>query len=404
MFKSIRKYGILVLVAMMALTSCMNKNARKNNYPTPNVNFNLPVGHVYTIDTLLQMLYPQYPNTSTVTEFKFTEDASVYGIVLDDETSGNLYKAAFIEDNGKALELYMKSTSGLRIGDSIRVYLKGATLSEYSGTPQIQDLDPKNVTILANGKYIEPTEMTTNQVNNSYICRLVKFVNVEFAAEDRDNTFAPKDAYGQYTLNQYDDNCNLLDSKVIVRTSNYASFATKQLPQGKGSIIGILTYYSTNNVWQFTIRSYSEVQMENDPCEEPVIIIDPEGTGTEDDPYNMAAAIINQNTEAQWIKGYIVGAANISNGNITNDSQITWEAPFTINENVTNIILADVEGERDINKCIVVYLPSNAASGIRQINLKDHPENLGKTLKVKGDLKTFLGKPGMKNTNEYELN
>ena len=404
MFKSIRKYGILVLVAMMVLTSCMDKNAKKNNYPTPNVNFNLPVGHVYTVDTLLQMLYPQYPNTSTVTEFKFTEDASVYGIVLDDETSGNLYKAAFIEDNGKALELYMKSTSGLRIGDSIRVYLKGATLSEYSGTPQIQDLDPKNVTILANGKYIEPTEMTTNQVNNSYICRLVKFVNVEFAAEDRHNTFAPKDAYGQYTLNQYDDNCNLLDSKVVVRTSNYASFATKQLPQGKGSIIGILTYYSTNNVWQFTIRSYSEVQMENDPCEEPVIIIDPEGTGTEDDPYNMAAAIINQGSEGQWIKGYIVGSANIANGNITNDSQITWEAPFTANENVTNIILADVEGERDINKCVVVYLPSNAASGIRQINLKDHPENLGKTLKVKGDLKTFLGKPGMKNTNEYELN
>ena len=52
MSKSIRKYGILVLVAMMVMTSCMDKNARKNNYPTPNVNFVLPVGDVYTIDTL----------------------------------------------------------------------------------------------------------------------------------------------------------------------------------------------------------------------------------------------------------------------------------------------------------------------------------------------------------------
>ena len=90
MLKSIKNIGILVLIAMVVMTSCMNKNARKNNYPTPDVNFELPVGHVYTIDTLLTMLYPNYPNLSVVSEFSFTEDASVYGIVTDDETSGNL--------------------------------------------------------------------------------------------------------------------------------------------------------------------------------------------------------------------------------------------------------------------------------------------------------------------------
>ena len=161
MLKSIKKYGILVLIAMLVLTSCMDKNKRKNNYPTPNVNFELPVGQVYTIDTLLLMLNPNTP-------FKFTEDASVYGIVTDDETSGNLYKASFIQDGDKAIELYMKSTSGLRIGDSVRVYLKGATLSEYSGTPQIQDLDPKNVTILANNKFIEPLEISTADIVESH--------------------------------------------------------------------------------------------------------------------------------------------------------------------------------------------------------------------------------------------
>ena len=395
MLKSIKKYGILVLIAMIVMTSCMDKNKRKNNYPVPGIDFTLPVGHVYTIDTLLYM--QQVEGTH-----HFTQDASVYGIVTDDETSGNLYKAAFIQDGDKAIELYMKSTSGLRIGDSVRVYLKGATLSEYSGTPQIQDLEPKNVTILANGLFLEPTEILTSQVNNSFKCRLVKFNHVEFRAADRDNTYAPDDAYGQFTLAQYDENCNLLDETIIVRTSNYASFAKRKLPQGNGSIIGILTYYSTGNAWQFTIRTISEVQMDNDPCEESVI--NPAGTGTQSDPYNIAAGIANQGTDDKWITGFIVGAANIATGSITNDSQISWGPTFTENANITNIILADNVDERDINKCVVVYLPSDAPSGIRNINLKDHPENWHKVLKVHGNLKAFLGKSGMKDTNEYELN
>ena len=395
MLKSIKKYSILVLIAVFVLTSCIDKNQRKNNYPTPNINFELPVGDVYTIDTLLYMWHAEGTHT-------FTQDASVYGIVTDDEASGNLYKASFIQDGDKAIELYMKSTSGLRIGDSVRVYLKGATLSEYSGTPQIQDLEPTHVTILANNKFIAPEEISTTEINSNYICRLVKFNHVEFRAADRNNTYATDDAYGQFTLAQYDDNCNLLDERVIVRTSNYASFAKNQLPQGNGSIIGILTYYSTGNAWQFTIRTVSEVQMNNDPCEAPIIT--PTGSGTENDPYNIAGGVAYQGTDGQWIRGYIVGSANIASGSITNDSQISWGPEFTYNENITNLILADDASERDINKCVVVYLPSNAASGIRSINLKDHPENLGKILKVKGNLKAYLGKSGMKDTNEYTLN
>lgn len=393
MLKSIKKYSILVLLVMAVLTSCIDKNARKNNYPVPGVDFNLPVGRVYTIDTLLYMWHAEGTHT-------FNEDASVYGVVVGDETSGNIYKASFIQDGDAAIELYMKSTSGLRNGDSIRVYLKGATLSEYSGTPQIQDLDPNTITILANNKHIDPIEISTLDVTSDYICHLVKFNHVEFAAADRNNTFAPEDAYGQYNLNQYDDNCNLLDSKIIVRTSNYASFANKQLPQGNGSITGILTYYSGNSVWQFTIRSYSEVEMNNEPCEASVIL--PTGSGTQGDPYNVAAGIEHQGDTAQWVSGYIVGSANIAQGSITNDSQISWGPEFTEEANITNIILADDVNERDINKCMVVYLPSN--TGVRDINLKDHPENWHKIIKVKGDLRAYLGKSGMRNTNEYELN
>lgn len=397
MLNSIKKYGILVLVAMVILTSCMDKNARKNNYPVPNVDFTLPVGDVYTIDTLLYMLQAEGSH-------KFTQDASLYAIVVGDETSGNIYKAAYIMDGDDAMELYMKSTSGLRNGDSIRVYLKGTTLSEYSGTPQIQDLDPNNITILANNKHIEPEEISTLDVNTSYVCHLIKFNHVEFSATARDSTFATEDNYGEFNLNQYDENCNLLDTKVIVRTSNYASFANKQLPQGNGTITGILTYYSVKDTWQFIIRAYSEVNMNDDPCEAP---IDPgEGSGTQSDPYNITAGIIHQyDNDSVWIKGYIVGAVNVPFGvNVENDSQITWEPPFTTTPESNNVILADQPDERNINRCIIVSLSPTAPSGIyANVNLVEHEGNLGKTLKVRGVLGTNYGRNGMKKTNEYEL-
>ena len=132
--------------------------------------------------------------------------------------------------------------------------------------------------------------------------------------------------------------------------------------------------------------------------------VEPGGSGTEEDPYNIGAAIENQgDSEAKWICGYIVGSANISSGFIENDSQISWNAPFDMDSNKANVILADNADETDINKCVVVYLPSNAASGIRSINLFEHPENLGKQLTVKGELTTYLGKHEMKKSNEYSL-
>ena len=409
MLKSIKKYGILVFMAAAVLTSCIDKNQKENNYPTPGVGLDLPCidsCDVYSIDTLLYMWHAEGTH-------KFTQDSYVKGIVTDDETSGNLYKASFIQDGDKAIELYMKSTSGLRIGDSIHVYLKGATLSEYSGTPQIQDLDPINVKIIKNNKLIEPAEISTTQVNSNYLCRLVKFNMVEFRAADRDNTFATDNAYGQFNLAQYemqvignDTVYNLVDESIVVRTSNYASFAKTKLPQGNGYIIGILTYYSTNSVWQFTIRSISEVQMNNDPYEAtPIPPIEPSGTGTEDDPYNIAAAALNQSVaDSVWIRGYIVGSVNIPASQVvTNDSEISWEPPFDQAGNVNNVILADKIDERNINNCVIVSLTNNVPSNIRDINLKDHQENLGKILKVRGLLGTNYGKFGMKKSNEYEL-
>ena len=240
MKKYLKQSFILLALLGVLFTSC------KKDYPEPPIQ-DLPVGTVYTIDSILTM------ESGTV----FNEDASVYGIITADEHSGNLYKAAFLQDRatGKAIELYMNATSGVRIGDSIRVYLKDVTYTMYNGLPQLSNFEADgHIIILANNKPIEPAEASiADVVEGKYLAGLVKLNNVMFTER---NTFAEPTTYGNRTLVDPTDFSN----SVIVRTSNYANFANDSLPQGTGSLVCIASVYGST--WQLLIRSAKELEFD----------------------------------------------------------------------------------------------------------------------------------------------
>lgn len=234
------KISFIVLALLGVLfTSC------KKDYEEPPIQV-LPVGTVYTIDSILKM------ESGTV-----FDTASVYGIVTADERSGNLYKAAFLQDRatGAAIELYMNATSGVRIGDSIRVYLKDVTYTMYNGLPQLSNFEADgHIIILANNKPIEPAETTiANIVAGNHLAGLVKLSNVMFTEK---NTFAEPTTYGNRTLVDPTD----FSKTVIVRTSNYANFANDSLPQGVGNLVCIASVYGST--WQLLIRSASELEFD----------------------------------------------------------------------------------------------------------------------------------------------
>ena len=237
-----RVFNAFLLLAMvgMMFTAC------KKDYPEPPIQ-DLPIGTVYTIDSILKM----EPGTI------FTEDASVYGIITADEQSGNLYKAAFMQDRatGAAIELYLNAVSGVRIGDSIRVYLKGVTFAMYNNLPQLSNFEADgHIIILANNKEIKPAVATITEINQGkYLAGLVRLENVKFTEK---NTFADPTTYGNRTLI---DPLNPANS-VIVRTSNYANFANDSLPQGTGNLVAIAAVY--NSTWQLYIRSAKELEFD----------------------------------------------------------------------------------------------------------------------------------------------
>ena len=237
-----RVFNAFLLLALVGtlFTAC------KKEYPTPPIQ-DLPIGRVYTISEILAL------EPGTV----FNEDASVYGIITADEVSGNLYKAAFMQDRatGAAIELYLNAVSGVRIGDSVRIYLKDVTYAMYNNLPQLSNFEADgHIVILANNKPIEPALATIDEITQGkYLAGLVRLENVKFTEQ---NTLADPTTYGNRTLI---DPMNP-SSNVIVRTSNYANFANDSLPQGVGNLTAIATVY--NSTWQLIIRSARELEFD----------------------------------------------------------------------------------------------------------------------------------------------
>jgi hypothetical protein len=235
------------LAATLFLSGCVKKEFDKPPIKT------LPVGTVYTISQLRQM----YADSGAML---INYDASVYAYVTMDESTGNIYKSAYIQDADDAVNLHKSAAGGLRVGDSVRIYLKNTVLSEYAGMFQIDNVDPdSNIVIIANERYKQPETVTIpDLLTGNYQGKLIKLEGVQFRTTDLGLTFA--DANGSANRNLED--CN--DNSVLVRTSNYATFGDVVVPEGNGDLIAIAGEF--NGTIQLYIRTLSEVNLNGERC------------------------------------------------------------------------------------------------------------------------------------------
>ncbi len=225
----------------------------KKDFDRPPVG-NIPVGDVYTISELRQMYID---NGAT----QIQEDASVYGVVTMDESSGNIYKSAYIQDAEDAVNLHLKESGGVRVGDSIRVYLKDVVLSEYSGMFQLDNVhNDSNIIILANERYLTPKVVSLQELNTGdYQAQLVRVNGVQFMDTELGKNWADEESSANRNLEDCDDN------NIIVRSSNYANFAELELPSGKGTLVAISSVFGTTQ--QLILRTITEVDMNEERCE-----------------------------------------------------------------------------------------------------------------------------------------
>lgn len=111
-----------------------------------------------------------------------------------------------------------------------------------------------------------------------------------------------------------------------------------------------------------------------------------EADGTEAHPYSAADVITLNSTKKGpfYVKAYIIGTANgamdkIQTSNFSGD---------------TNIVIADKQGETEVDKFVPVQLPTGA---IRTAwGLKTNPDKLGKLVVIQANLENYFSVPGLK--------
>ena len=243
--KNLKYTYSIIAFALFTLASCTKE------FDDPTVK-TIPVGNVMTIAEVRDLYVPGE-------EVKITQDISVYGVVTADETTGNLYKEAYMQDETGALYMRFTSTSGLYIGDSIRVNLNGAKIYKYNQMLQVDSLHADNSILkIKTQQYRTPQLVTITDLMadiEGFQGKLIQLDNVRFVERNLGLTFADG------TLKE--DSSRFLEdlsaNQIEVRTSGYANFANDTLPAGNGSFIGISAQY--NSGIQLLIRNPNELTL-----------------------------------------------------------------------------------------------------------------------------------------------
>ena len=211
---------------------------------------------------------------------QFTEPTQIKGVVTGNDVQGNIYNQIAIED-GTGSMIICVAQGGmfgqLQVGREIVVELQDLYIGSYGQQPEIgtpytnkngrtyvsrmpRSLWQSHFKMLGM-KSASPTEFDKTMLSNSdYMkenCgRLMTIKGVKFQGANGKKVFAAdKDKDAANSVNRSLQ--GISSNQLVVRTSTYADFANKPMPQGEVDITGIFTRY--NNTWQVLIREESDI-------------------------------------------------------------------------------------------------------------------------------------------------
>lgn len=214
--------------------------------------------------------------------FRTLGDSTIYGVVTADDRSGNFYKNIIIQDSTGGICVAIAATSlynDYPIGRKIYVKLKGLTVVNYHGLPEvalsavISSGGSTSVTglptsllttYIVKGSYpntVVPLKMRLDDLITNYSPYLNMLVEIEGMEVDSTNVglqYAAPSLLAIATSRILHPCPNPNNTSLALYNSGYATFQPAILPAGKGNITGIFSFY---NSIQFLIRDSSDVKL-----------------------------------------------------------------------------------------------------------------------------------------------
>lgn len=418
-----KKSLIYIYTALLALAGSVSLSSCDDDFERPPMVVPTAKRHANTtIAELKTKFYTGESNYATLVEKR--DDGTDYiikGRVISSDQAGNFFKQLVIEDETGAIQVNIDSYDlykTYQYGQEIVIDVTGLYVGAYGKLMQIgstpnnnypgriaSDLATKQIEV--NG-LAEPEKIVAGEYTIAALNDLISNQE-EFLAKQcclvsiKDVTF--KDA-GKATLADKDKNTSRTISDgtgdMIVYTSGYSDFYDYYCPEGKGTIVGILSFF--NRSWQIRLIGVSEDENVADTMrgligyelskapgtggDTPTPTPTPGDAGTKEKPYTVANVQAGATGTGVWVKGYIVGwidGKTLADGAKFNADGVTVSS---------NVMLADAADAATTAKIIPVQLPSGEIR--KAVNLQDNPANYKKEVLLKGNLVAYFGVPGLK--------
>ncbi|MFN4893113.1 MAG: DUF5689 domain-containing protein [Bacteroidota bacterium] len=368
----------LLLGAVMLLTqlSCKKEIAEPPVLGDPSL----------VANTTIQSLKSRYNGGQAV---QVADDVIIEGVVSCDDRSGNYYQQIAIQDGTGGILLRIAGSNhytNYPVGRKLYVKCKGLYIGQYVGTIQLgggldsnflssggvtllaQNLQPAHIYRGALNQPIEPVVVNASQLGitlqDQYSSMLIKLVGYEFNAADTAKAFSDADQSG----NRIVQGCaNPTGNRITLRTSNYSKFASANIPNGNGEIVGVYSYFAGNNpAKQLSIRDENDVQFNGARCGSgPTTIMNTS------DLRAMYTGSITYGPNGKRITGVVISDRSTNNLNARNiylqqgdglsgivvrfDANHSFNLGDSIDVNVTGMELSEFNGLLQVNNVPLSY-------------------------------------------------
>ncbi len=287
-----KKFNILFALVMGAVsfTSCMDED-----WKTPeNITDNPPYGNndiaVYCDKTAelynqkvttIEQLKEQYKDVISNNSCKeITDDIQLQVVVNGNDQGGNIYKQISVQDATGGIIVGINATDQfafMPVNQKILINLKGAYIGGYGEMAQIGTqynagigrMEPSDwegrVRLLTQAESADSVSAIADTIDfdgslpkKQLWGRIVRLKDVTISG-DGTQTLAPDD--GSVPLTSNCANRKITGAKgstdIVLRTSTYSDFASRQIPEGKVTIYGVCTSY--RNTFQILMRTNSDL-------------------------------------------------------------------------------------------------------------------------------------------------
>ncbi|MBH1958979.1 MAG: choice-of-anchor J domain-containing protein [Flavobacteriia bacterium] len=196
-------------------------------------------------------------------------------VTANDET-GNLFKYIYIEDATGGIRVNINKTnlyqdSRFKVGKEIYIKLKDLYIGNVSGELQIGQPFNGNAGQIAEADVykhffdtnlpatpVVATERTITQLTTGDVGRWIKLKDLQFIDADLGQPYAS----GGVTNRTLED---CAGNKILLRTSNFATFAGAEVDGGKGDVYGILSVF--NGTYQLWIPKQVHADLDDPRCD-----------------------------------------------------------------------------------------------------------------------------------------